>query len=668
VFQRDIRFESLTQAERRVVYAARDYARYRKTLFVNLADSYYSLLLTYRAIEIAAQDYFSNLRGFYQAEADRDYRDLAPFQVDQFEQRALTSRRSLITACNALEQSLDRLKLQMGLPPELPLNLDLTELDELTLRDETTAAAERVRRAQRRLVTARSRPDPQQADLLNEAIRLIKEAISLQQLRQRRGEEVSGLDALETRLAIMQAEEARLRVDFKREVLLSQKNAPTPPPELLLISRTLDLIRSLLDQAKRELVVAHRTGADPTKLKALVAEVKALEKDHADLVDKMHPEKDETAQRSPDRSVELARKMLKKIPELTRRSNELLPDAEGVALNAESLMPRQAVARDEQLADILQQVDQLISQSKQLLGRDIGGLVPIEIDVDDAMLTALTLRYDVANEREQMADAWRRVKLTADDLKSFLNLNASQSIRTASDMNRPFDFTFDDSTTRLSVTLDAPLNRKRQRNLYRRQLINYNRAFRNLMALEDDIKFSVRSDLRQLSLEREQYRIAVSSAALAYDRVVSTRLQYQKPGKKSIRAQDVLEAQQDYTRSLVQLANAHINYIQRRTSLFLELELLTVDDSGFWPELYDERYQPTPNYELPEYSMPPYGELPPCVWYSKKVKRMLHVPPGQSMIFQPENNASDDAEVVPTPDPTSAEAGPSDGSLPAPEH
>ncbi|MBN1851615.1 MAG: hypothetical protein JW829_02795, partial [Pirellulales bacterium] len=70
VLQRDIVFERLTQAERDVVYAARDFARFRKQFFRDLTVQYYSLILTYRGIEIDAQDYFSNLRAYEQGYAE----------------------------------------------------------------------------------------------------------------------------------------------------------------------------------------------------------------------------------------------------------------------------------------------------------------------------------------------------------------------------------------------------------------------------------------------------------------------------------------------------------------------------------------------------------------------------------------------------------------------
>ncbi len=63
LLQRDVRFEQLTQTERDVIYAARDYLRFRKQLFRDISGLYYNLLVSYRGIEINAQDYFTTLRG-----------------------------------------------------------------------------------------------------------------------------------------------------------------------------------------------------------------------------------------------------------------------------------------------------------------------------------------------------------------------------------------------------------------------------------------------------------------------------------------------------------------------------------------------------------------------------------------------------------------------------
>ena len=65
------------------------------------------------------------------------------------------------------------------------------------------------------------------------------------------------------------------------------------------------------------------------------------------------------------------------------------------------------------------------------------------------------------------------------------------------------------------------------------------------MQAEDDIKFSVRNGIRSLALDREQYAVDVASAALAYERVVSTQLEL-RLGTGGITAFDYLLAQAAY--------------------------------------------------------------------------------------------------------------------------
>ena len=141
-----------------------------------------------------------------------------------------------------------------------------------------------------------------------------------------------------------------------------------------------------------------------------------------------------------------------------------------------------------------------------------------------------------------MADDWRAIKLAADDLKSILNLRATQRINTARNRNRPFAFSLDDSETSLGVTFDTPFNRRAQRNSFRRSLSNYQASLRRLMKLEDDVKLAVRSDLRALALGKETYVISVASAALTRESVVSNDLQLQL-GLSGVSVRDFRESQ-----------------------------------------------------------------------------------------------------------------------------
>lgn len=634
IFQRDIVLEELTQAERNVVYAARDFARFRKTLFGQLAGQYYNLLLAYRGIEIDTQDYFSRLRGFEQGEAEYRAGRLPRFQVDQFEQSTLTSRRQLIGSCNSLEERFDQLKIDIGLPTELPINLDLTELEQLTLRDELMAVAERVRRARRNLMKERSQPSPERGAVLNVSVDLVRKMLLVERLRQRLGQESPQIAVLQLELAQLAAAESQLDVQAKRDAIAREQTADPAPSPLQVFQRTMDLVDSLLVLISRQLRVAESTSRDAAPLSAIRQRAEELGRRHkqlkADLEAVVVLSESERALQDLDR----VRRGLERIPEFVRTARALLADTEAEAQQLQRLLPPPPADAAAALRQALADADRLIAESEQALARESGGLTPVEIEMDDAMLTALTLRYDLMNQRESLADSWRDIKFQGDDLKSILNLQASQRLRTRSGYNRPFDFTFDDSTTQLALEFDAPLNRRSQRNSFRQSLIDYNAGLRTLIDKEDEIKFDVRRSLRNLSLDREQYEIAVASAALAYERRISTMLQL-RLGLEGIRVQDVLDAQGAYTESLSQLAGSHVRYVLDRIGLFLDLELLQVDEQGFWTQLYDEHAQPTPNLQLPDYALPVYGQLPRGTLPSHPIKRMLQVPPGQTMIHRP---------------------------------
>jgi outer membrane protein TolC len=626
VFQRDIVLESLTQSERDVIYAARDFARFRKTFFQDQANRYYALILTYRGIEIDSQNYFSNLRAFNQGQAEFGAGRLPRIQVDQFEQNALSGRSSLIGRCNSLESNLDTLKLAIGLPPELPINLDLTELELLTLRDEATVSAELVRRARRILVQERAADSPDRISLLNYAIDLTRRMMNLEKLRARLIDQQVETQTLETLLAELLVEESQILVGQNEQILLNERDTQPSAPPLRIFQRTTELIDSQLSLIR--LYEDLRARRDPA------SESASSRQTVTDLQIRLNK-----ARRELSRAIE--QRQLSRLPEFVKLTEQLL--SESTALLRQTVPDNLRLDPAEDLKQIATQVDALITASGQAITSGSSGLSPITLEGDDAMLTALSQRFDLMNQRGVLADAWRQIKLAGDDLKSVLNLSASQSVRTDLDTDEPFDFTFDNSTTQLNLSFDAPLNRKAQRNDFRVSLINYNLALRNLIELEDTIKLNIRDDLRDLQLDREQYDIAVASAALAYERVLSTRLQLQL-GVENVAARDFLEAQQAYTESLSSVASQHIGFITDRIALFVDLELLEVNQSGFWPELYQEQMQPEPSFAPPSAAQP-YGTLPPQVWHTKSMRRMLEVPYGQPIIYNAENATPDEEDA-----------------------
>ncbi len=100
-------------------------------------------------------------------------------------------------------------------------------------------------------------------------------------------------------------------------------------------------------------------------------------------------------------------------------------------------------------------------------------------------------------------------------------------------------------------------------------------------------------------------------------------------GLGGVSARDFFEAQNDYTDALSAVAGGRIGYIIDRAQLALDLELMMLDDQGFWPEIFDDQYQPQPDYQFPPDAGPTYGDIPEFLKVSRKIKRMLdYAPPG----------------------------------------
>jgi outer membrane protein TolC len=630
VLQIDVQFEPLTQAERDVVYAARDFARFRKTLYTTLTRDYYTLIRTYRQVEIDSQNYLTLARAFSQAEQEYRARQVPRFEIDQVEQQVLSGRSSLIGRCNSLEQALDNLKIRIGLPTETPIDIDLTELEQLTRYDELAVRRELVRRVEKRLLDERHAPEPEREVLLSSAVDLIDRMLGAFGVLRELGEEAPDDKELRSLHAQLSVQLARSDANSDRRDL-ERELAEDPPNYAKLYARTIDLSDRLLTVIDHQIELATLSGQTPqavSELKQTAVELHQR-KEHLDAEDdrliKRLTESEEDAVGVEERQ------LVNEVTALRTACEDFVRLLDQITNNDDA-----NVNPGEALQTTLRAVDDLVAHTSELLSPIGGGLTPIKIEFDDAMLTALVLRWDLMNQRGALADDWRQIKLAADDLKSVLNLRATQTVS---------DFTFDESLTQLTATMDLPLNRRAQRNTYRQNIINYQASLRQLMLLEDNIKLSVRNDLRALSLDQEQYKVDVASAGLAYERVVSTELE-RRLGIGGVTARDYLQSQDAYISALSSVASRHINYIVDRMQLFLDTEVLAVNERGLWDGLYDESIQPTPYYQLPPHAFPVYGELPDGLHYSRLMRRMQQVPPGASMMHR-EPTA---AELQPAPE------------------
>lgn len=128
---KDIAREPLTQAERNLFYEACSYERYKHVFAVEISAQYLEVLRQFDAVRNADENYKRLQESVQRSAAAAEAGRLPAVQVDQARQDELRARAGWIQARQNFDNSLDRFKVTLGLPPDARLNLDPGELDRL---------------------------------------------------------------------------------------------------------------------------------------------------------------------------------------------------------------------------------------------------------------------------------------------------------------------------------------------------------------------------------------------------------------------------------------------------------------------------------------------------------------------------------------------------------
>tara|TARA_R110002096_G_scaffold151998_4_gene314859 strand:+ start:18129 stop:19760 length:1632 start_codon:yes stop_codon:yes gene_type:complete len=133
---RKITLEPLTQAERNLVYQARDFERFRRTYAVQVATQVYRLLLALDVLDNQIRNYenLAELRERNDAYADAGR--MSRIEADQARQDELRSELDLVAQRAALARQFDNFKLFLGLPIDADLSLDRSEYDRIVTEDD----------------------------------------------------------------------------------------------------------------------------------------------------------------------------------------------------------------------------------------------------------------------------------------------------------------------------------------------------------------------------------------------------------------------------------------------------------------------------------------------------------------------------------------------------
>ncbi len=491
---RKVRLEALTQQERNVLYAVRDFARFRKQFWANtttLPSGYLSLLLQVQELRNLRANRVSQEQNLRLLEEQFRIRGaVSVVQVDQAFTAYQNARLLILQAQDSLENSLDDYKVRLGLPPRLPVELDDTPLRQFQL-------------------------------VAPELEKLRDEADTFQKDRFAEIDVVPPLPAL-------RANYGQLR-DFLRR---------TP---------------SLVTPIEGEL---ERWGG-------------RLEKSAGDA---------EQRERARKTYAQFREELPQLRKDLAALDAQLAADVAGLG----AAKPREAwVTLVGRTRRYLLLVDQAVSTQTQLRISLIE-LPPVYWTEEQGVPFAKENRLDLENSRARVTDAWRKVAVAANQLRSDLTLTASANLATLADAKVPFDFSSQASRYQVGIQFDGPLNRLAERNAYRASQITYQRERRNFMLLSDRIEQEVRRDVRALELERVRFEIVRQQLLSAARQVEASRLNLldQKQAANTNATRDVLDALNNLLQARNALVGSYISYEQQRVRLLLDLEVLQLDDRG----------------------------------------------------------------------------------------
>ena len=229
-------------------------------------------------------------------------------------------------------------------------------------------------------------------------------------------------------------------------------------------------------------------------------------------------------------------------------------------------------------------------------------LPDFDMSQETVVAIALDNRLDLMNSKARVMDARRAMEVAANRLEAVLNLVATGDVRTPAGRSTPLDFRGASSTFRFGVQMTAPIDQVAERNAYRAALVSYQRLRRDYMRQEDQVKFEVRTDWRQLNVARlnfETNRKNLRQAALQLDIVVAnandpSTQQVGRAGATtgaSNTGLNLLQALNSVLTAQNNLVQTWVDYERNRINIHRDMDIMVIDERGLW---LDPVYQSLP--------------------------------------------------------------------------
>jgi len=601
---RKVVLEGLTQAERNTLYSTRDLARFRKTFFAGVVGNYLGILQQTQGV----------------ANRQNNIRQLEN-QVELL--RAVTSQTPETTAVD-LPALPENLQIPAALAVRLTYNAERKQLQwQGTLSEEQ----------EQQLRQFRDSSDAEDfRTAVNEIVaRLRTETVTL------------SVAQLETTLANARNDLNEAQVGLLDSLDQFKIQLGLPPDFHLTLDETLlkqfrlidapffDLERQITDFVH---VVSDLDTADPdlAGLRTVAAGLKQLQLDVRQYgLNVIDADRDRVDENMPERlarlSSEARRDLVRRNIKQDRRFYFSLQQDYGEIENQLDDVIKTLSQNDINL-DARQLAFTTLSRQRERLLKVAQGLQPIQAGArveliqlrqfqlgrEESVAQGLDNRLDLKNARAQVMDARRRQEVAANRLEAVLDIVAEGDVRTrpliGNRGENPFDFRGRRSSFRVGARFTAPLDQISERNDYRLALIQYQRARRDYMALEDDVKLDIRTSWRQLRLLRENFetaRQALRDAATQLDltveevtappRVVQGVQQQVQASTSGQQGLNLLQALNQLLNTQNSLIRIWIDYERSRINIYRDMGMMDIDPRGVWT---DEFYQQTTPSNPPE--------------------------------------------------------------------
>ncbi|MDA7627968.1 TolC family protein [Verrucomicrobia bacterium] len=142
-----IAIENLTQAERDLLYALRNFTRFRKEFTVDIVANYYQVLQNKDRVSNAFKGYESFKVSVEREQARAAEGETPLSELNRLKESLLSTEQGWISAIRNYQLSRDRFKIDLGLSMDTSIILDESELDNLKIHHPSITASQAIKTA-----------------------------------------------------------------------------------------------------------------------------------------------------------------------------------------------------------------------------------------------------------------------------------------------------------------------------------------------------------------------------------------------------------------------------------------------------------------------------------------------------------------------------------------